>query len=106
MFTKCFYTSFNKDIIVQQENQDLQRKLDVKEREIKHLHGVIRNLKGIYTCKNLTACSNTISTGHQQVVFALLAPSCQEVWNKLSTICNICNLIDIIRLVAGLFQQI
>ena len=31
---------------LKQENQELQRKLDLKEREVKHLHGVIRNLKG------------------------------------------------------------
>jgi ABC-type nitrate/sulfonate/bicarbonate transport system permease component len=40
----------------------------------------------------------------QQVVFALLVPSCQQVWNKLLTTCN--NLVDIVRLVARLFQQI
>ena len=40
----------------------------------------------------------------QQVVFALLVPSCQQVWNKLLTTCN--NLVDIIRLVARLFQQV
>jgi hypothetical protein len=40
----------------------------------------------------------------QQVVFALLVPSCQQViWNKLLTICN--NLVDIIRLVARLFLR-
>jgi hypothetical protein len=38
------------------------------------------------------------------VVFALLVPSCQQVWNKLLTTCN--NLVDIIRLVARLFQQV
>jgi hypothetical protein len=38
----------------------------------------------------------------QQVVFTLLVPSCQQVWNKLLTTYN--NLVDIIRLVAGLFQ--
>jgi hypothetical protein len=40
----------------------------------------------------------------QQVVFALRVPSCQQVWNKLLTTCN--NLVDIIRLVARLFQQV
>jgi hypothetical protein len=39
-----------------------------------------------------------------RVVFALLVPSCQQVWNKLLTTCN--NLVDIIRLVARLFQQV
>jgi hypothetical protein len=37
-------------------------------------------------------------------VFALLVPGCQQVWNKLLTICN--NLVDIIRLVTRLFQQV
>ena len=40
----------------------------------------------------------------QHVVFALLVPSCQQVWNKLLATCN--NLVDIIRLVARLFQQV
>jgi hypothetical protein len=37
-------------------------------------------------------------------MFALLVTSCQQVWNKLLTICN--NLVDIIRLVARLFQKV
>ena len=39
----------------------------------------------------------SLSTSRQQAVFALLVTSCQQVWNKLLTICN--NLVDIIRLV-------
>jgi hypothetical protein len=46
----------------------------------------------------------SLSTSRQQVVFALLITSCQQVWNKLLTICN--NLVDIIRLVIRLFQQL
>jgi hypothetical protein len=46
----------------------------------------------------------SLSTSRQQVVFALLVTSCQQVWNKLLTICN--NLVDIIRLVTRLFQQV
>jgi hypothetical protein len=46
----------------------------------------------------------SLPTCCQQVVFALLVPSCQQVWNKLLTTCN--NLVDIIRLVARLFQQV
>jgi hypothetical protein len=46
----------------------------------------------------------SLPTSRQQVVFALLVPSCQQVWNKLLTICN--NLVDIIRFVARLFQQV
>ena len=38
------------------------------------------------------------------MVFALLVTSCQQFWNKLLTICN--NLVDIIRLVTRLFQQV
>jgi hypothetical protein len=33
-----------------------------------------------------------------------LVPSCQQVWNELLTTCN--NLVDVIRLVAKLFQQV
>jgi hypothetical protein len=46
----------------------------------------------------------SLPTSRQQIVFALLVPSCQQVWNKLLTTCN--NLVDIIRLVARLFQQV
>ena len=46
----------------------------------------------------------SLLTSRQQVVFALLVPSCQHVWNKLLTTCN--NLDDIMRLVARLFQQV
>jgi hypothetical protein len=46
----------------------------------------------------------SLPTDRQQVVFALLAPSRQQVWNKVLTTCN--NLVGIIRLVARLFQQV
>jgi hypothetical protein len=46
----------------------------------------------------------SLPTSRQQVVFPLFVPSCQQVWNKLLTTCN--NLVDIIRLVARLFQQV
>jgi hypothetical protein len=46
----------------------------------------------------------SLLTSRQQVVFALLVPSCQQVWKKLLTTCN--NLVDIIRVVARLFQQV
>ena len=64
----------------------------------------------------VTSCSNkttrvkishlvaSLPTSRQQVVFALLVSSCQQFWNKLLTTCN--NLVDIIRLVARLFQQV
>ena len=45
----------------------------------------------------------SLQTSRQQVVFARLVPSCQQVWNKLLTTCN--NLVDITRLVTRLFQQ-
>jgi hypothetical protein len=46
----------------------------------------------------------SLPTSRRQDVFALLVTSCQQVWNKLLTICN--NLVDIIRLVTRLFQQV
>jgi hypothetical protein len=46
----------------------------------------------------------SLQTSRQQVVPALLVPSCQQVWNKLLTTCN--NRVDIIRLVARLFQHV
>jgi hypothetical protein len=45
---------------------------------------------------------SSLPTSRQQVVFALLVASCQQVRNKLLTICN--NLVDIIRLAARLFD--
>ena len=38
----------------------------------------------------------SLPTSRQQVVFALLVPSCQQVWNKLLTTCD--RLVGIIRL--------
>jgi hypothetical protein len=42
------------------------------------------------TRKNLTSCgkkqTTTTTTNCQQVVFALLVPSCQQVWNNLLTV--------------------
>jgi hypothetical protein len=46
----------------------------------------------------------SLPTSRQQDVFALLATSCQQVWNNLLTTCN--NLVEIIRLVARLFWQV
>ena len=45
----------------------------------------------------------SLQTSRQQVVFARLVKSCQQVWNKLLTTCN--NLVDTVRLVTRLFQQ-
>ena len=45
----------------------------------------------------------SLQTSRQQVAFARLVTSCQQVWNKLLTTCN--NLVDIVRLVTRLFQQ-
>ena len=55
--------------------------------------GVLHQNYNYFTCKAhlIYACS--------QIVFALLVPSFQQVWNKN-------NLVDIIRLVAKLFQQV
>ena len=46
----------------------------------------------------------SLPTSRQQVVFPLLVPSCQQVWKKLVATCS--NFVDIIRLVARLFQQV
>ena len=37
--------------------------------------------------KNLTSCNNLLSSRSQDV-FALLVPSCLQVWNKLLSTCN------------------
>ena len=44
-----------------------------------------------------------LQTSRQQVIFARLVTSCQQVWNKLLITCN--KLVDIIRLVTRLLQQ-
>jgi hypothetical protein len=64
----------------------------VKARRVSAAHAKISHL--------VTSLSKNL----QQVVFALLVTSRQQVWNKLLTICN--NLVDIIRLVTRLFQQV
>jgi hypothetical protein len=56
----------------------------------------------LYTRKNLASAS--LATSRHKVVFALHISSCQQVWNKLLAICI--NLVDIIRLVKRLFQQV
>jgi hypothetical protein len=60
--------------------------------------------KSISTPVKISHLVASLPTSRQQVVFALLVPSCQQVWNKLLVTCN--NLVDIIRLVARLFQQV
>ena len=58
-----------------------------------------------YSCTHvkISQLVASLQTSRQQVVFARLVTSCQQVWNKLLTTCN--NLVDIIRLVTRLFQQ-
>ena len=41
----------------------------------------------------------SLQTSRQQVVFAQLVTSCQQVWNKLLTTCN--KLVDIVSLLQG-----
>ena len=72
-----------------------------------HMDQVTPLLSGKYhicTRKNLISFSKSANKPSTKVVFALLVPSCQQVWNKLLATCN--NLVDIIRLVARLFQQV
>jgi hypothetical protein len=57
------------------------------------------------TGANISHLVASLPTSRQQVVFALLVPSCQQVWNNL-LICSCNNLVGIIRLVARLFQQV
>ena len=62
--------------------------------------GTLRNVDTHVKISQLVA---SLQTSRQQVVFARLVTSCQQVWNKLLTTCN--NLVDIVRLVTRLFQQ-
>jgi hypothetical protein len=48
----------------------------------------------------------SLPISRQQVLFARLFPSYQQVWNKLLPTCNNLDLVDIIRLDTRLFQQV
>jgi hypothetical protein len=63
-------------------------------------------LKNMFIFVNLHTqkCHIGLPTSRQQDVFELLVTSCQQVRNNLLTTCN--NLVEIIRLVAGLFSTI
>jgi hypothetical protein len=67
---------------------------------------VCSSMRGAQAKISHLVASLSTSWSGQQVVFALLVTSCQQVWNKLLTICN--NFVDIIniRLVTRLFQQV
>ena len=58
----------------------------------------------LQTCYKLWHLVASLPTVCQQVVFELLVPNCRQVWNNLLTTCN--NLVNIIGLVARLFQQV
>ena len=60
-----------------------------------------RKLRGTHV--KMSQLVTSLQTSRRQVMFARLVTSCQQVWNKLLTTCN--SLVDIIRLVARLFQQ-
>ena len=60
-------------------------------------------LQGCYTSVKVSQLVASLQTSRPQVVFVLLVTSCQQVWNKLLTTCG--KLVDIVRLVARLFQQ-
>ena len=56
-----------------------------------------------FTSIGISQLVASLQISRKQVVFALLVTSCQQVWNKLLTTCS--KLVDIVRLVARLFQQ-
>ena len=60
-----------------------------------------QRVSGLATRVKISQLAASLQTSRQQVVFARLVTSCQQVWNKLLTTCN--NLVDIIRLVTRLF---
>ena len=71
---------------------------------------VTRAISKCVTCRKLhgthvkmSQLVASLQTSRQQVMFARLVASCQQVWNKLLTTCN--SLVDIIRLVTRSFQQ-
>ena len=52
-------------------------------------------VRALGTHVKISQLAASLQTSRQQVVFAQLVTSCQQVWNKLLTTCN--NLADIIR---------
>jgi hypothetical protein len=67
------------------------------------IQSIITHMPRFYTRKNLTSC-NKFANKPSTSCLPLLVTSCQQVWNKLLTICN--NLVDIIRLATRLFEQV
>jgi hypothetical protein len=57
----------------------------------------------VYTQAKISHLVASLPTSRQQVVFALLVPSCQESMEQAVNSCN--NRVDIIRHVARLFPQ-
>jgi hypothetical protein len=89
------------------ENQSSFAWARVHHNHYSHNHRTYTNIERIrfsFTHVNILHLVTSLPTSRQQVVFALLVPSCQQVWNKLLTTCN--NLVDIIVFVARLFQQV
>ena len=62
----------------------------------------LRKVEPDYTHVKISQLAASLQTSREQVMFARLVTSCQQVWNKLLTTCN---LVDIIRLVTRLSQQ-
>ena len=65
--------------------------------------GTLSSRGSRFTLKNLPSRSKSANKPSTSYVRNVV-PSCQQVWNKLLTTCN--NLVDIIGLVARLFQQV
>ena len=67
-------------------------------------HDKAKNIRDAmkYTRKNLTTCCK--SANRPSTCSHDLLQTCQQVWNKLLTTCN--NLVDIVRIVTRLFQQV
>ena len=74
-----------------------------KSDNLQQVCGVFGCVTGSGTHVKISQLAASLQTSRQQVVFARLVTSCQQVWNKLLKTCN--NLVDIIRLVTRLFQQ-
>ena len=82
----------------------------MKAHALEHLQMILISVQHFLSCTidstthiKISQLVASLQTSRQQVVFARLVTSCQQVWNKLLTTCN--NLVDIIRLVTRLFQQ-
>ncbi len=102
----CFYWTlktgtYNINCYIFKHDQEQTRKMQLWQES--NLLPCTLRCSALTTRARISQLVTSLPTSRQQVVFALLDPSCRKVCNKLLTICNN---VDIIIPVARLFQQV